>query len=116
MRAPILTQKLAKALRRSLTRPEQQLWQLLRRNTIGFHFRRQHGVGPFILDFYCAAAKLAVEVDGPSHDDTAARDEARTQWLMSQGIRVLRFSVADLEARQQWVLREIAQAADAIRP
>ncbi len=47
-----------------MTRPEKTLWYLLRRNSLGWHFRRQHPIGPYILDFYCAALKLCVEVDG----------------------------------------------------
>ena len=69
MRSSILTQKRAKVLRRNLTQPEQTLWALLRRNGLGLHFRRQHALGPYILDFYCAAAKLCVEVDGPAHEE-----------------------------------------------
>ena len=66
MRSSILNQKRAKSLRRNLTHPEQTLWSLLRRNQLGLHFRRQHALGPFILDFYCASASLCVEVDGPA--------------------------------------------------
>jgi hypothetical protein len=57
MRSSILTQKRAKALRRSPTRPEQSLWSLLRHNQLGLHFRRQHAEGPFILDVFCAAKR-----------------------------------------------------------
>jgi very-short-patch-repair endonuclease len=87
MRVTILTQKRAKSLRRAMTRPEQTLWSLLRRNQQGPHFRRQHAVGPYILDFYCATARLCVEVDGPAHAERAAHDERRTRWLGEQGIR-----------------------------
>jgi very-short-patch-repair endonuclease len=73
-------------------------------------FRRQRPVGPFILDFYCAAAKLAVEVDGAGHD--ATRDEQRTEWLRNrEGIRVLRFTAEEIESRPAWVVADIAQAA-----
>jgi very-short-patch-repair endonuclease len=111
MRAPILTQKRAKSLRRSMTRPEQTLWTLLRRNQQGFHFRRQHAVGPYILDFYCAAARLCVEVDGPVHADQVSHDERRTRWLEEQGIRVIRFSVEDVEMRPAAVIATIMRAA-----
>jgi very-short-patch-repair endonuclease len=87
------------------------LWSLLRRNGLGLHFRRQHGIGPFILDFYCASAKLCIEIDGPSHAETAAKDARRTGWLSAQGIRVLRFAVDDVEQRPAWVVATIAQAA-----
>src|SRR5687768_6309132 len=78
MRSTILTQKRAKTLRRNLTQPEQALWALLRRNNLGLHFRRQHALGPFILDFYCSSANLCVEVDGVAHEEGyAARPMAR---------------------------------------
>jgi very-short-patch-repair endonuclease len=52
-----------------MTQPEKILWSLLRRNQRGLRFRRQHPMGPYILDFYAASAKLCVEVDGPAHAD-----------------------------------------------
>jgi very-short-patch-repair endonuclease len=111
MRAPIQTQQRAKALRRSLTRPEQTLWALLRRNQLGLHFRRQHAIGPYILDFYCASAKLCVEIDGPSHEGREQADAWRTQWLAAEGIRVVRFSIDDVEQRSAAVLAAIQDAA-----
>jgi very-short-patch-repair endonuclease len=111
MRASILTQKRAKALRRAMTRPENLLWSPLRRNQQGLHFRRQHAIGPYILDFYCATARLCVEVDGPAHADQFASDARRTRWLAGQGIRVVRFSVDEVEARPAAVLAAIARAA-----
>jgi very-short-patch-repair endonuclease len=94
-----------------MTQPERMLWAMLRRNNLGLHFRREHPVGPFILDFYCAAAKLCVEVDGPVHDEQGDYDERRTQWLAEEGIRVLRFTMAEVEQRPAYVLAMIAQAA-----
>jgi very-short-patch-repair endonuclease len=70
----------AKALRRALTPAEALLWtQLKSRQLDGLHFRKQHPVGPFVLDFYCSEARLAVEVDGVWHhmDERARRDEGR---------------------------------------
>ncbi|WP_395822133.1 endonuclease domain-containing protein [Devosia sp.] len=84
---------------------------MLRRDRQGMHFRRQHPIGPYVLDFYCASARLCIEIDGPSHGDRSERDTRRTEWLGSQGIRVLRFSPNDLDCRPASVLREIAQAA-----
>lgn len=111
MRSSILTQKRAKALRRSLTRPEQTLWVLLRRNQLGLHFRRQHALGPYILDFYCASAKLCVEVDGPVHEERADKDARRDAWLAGQGVRTLRFSVEDVERRPAVIIAGIREAA-----
>ena len=83
----------AKAFRREMTPPEARLWQWLRAGRMrGLKFRRQHPVGPYILDFYCADAKLAVEVDGAVHDgaEQASHDRRRTAWLGTRGIRVIR--------------------------
>jgi very-short-patch-repair endonuclease len=111
MRAPIQTQNRAKVLRKSLSHPERTLWAMLKGNQQGLHFRRQHAVGIYILDFYCATAKLCVEVDGPSHADTAAYDARRTAWLNDQGIRVIRFSDHEVELRPAVVLAAIKSAA-----
>src|SRR5688572_5676256 len=111
MRSPILTQKRARALRRNLTQPERTLWSMLRRNLLSLHFRRQHALGPFILDFYCASARLCVEVDGPVHADQSDRDQRRTAWLGGQGVRVIRFSIEEIEQRPAVVIAAIEQAA-----
>ena len=92
-----------------MTQPERTLWAMLRGNTTGMRFRRQHPIGPFILDFYCPAARLAVEVDGQGHD--GERDARRTAWLAGEGIKVMRFVAADIESRPAWVVDTIARAA-----
>jgi very-short-patch-repair endonuclease len=62
----------------------------------GLQFRRQHPVGPYVLDFYCAAERLAVEMDGGNHSLGAnpERDERRDAWLATQGVRTLRISAS----------------------
>ncbi len=111
MRAPILTQKRARVLRRNLTLPERTLWALLRRDGLGLHFRRQHALGPYVLDFYCATARLCVEIDGPVHAEQAGRDARRDAWLAGQGIQTLRFSDEDVEQRPAVVLAAIRDGA-----
>lgn len=99
MRAPSQTLQRAKALRRKLTPPEAALWLRLRKRQPGLPaFRRQHPLGSYILDFYCAQARLAVEVDGFIHctADHPQRDERRDSWLASQGITVLRIPASDV--------------------
>ena len=99
MRGPIITFKRAKRLRREMSLPEVVLWQQLRRDHLkGHRFRRQHPVGPYILDFYCAVRRLCIEIDGATHDNAeqAAHDQRRTQWLEEQGIQVLRFMASDV--------------------
>ncbi len=78
--------------------PEAYLWQFLRMRPDGLKFRRQHPFKRCTSDFYCAAAKLVVEVDGDGHDmgDNPAADSRRDAWLREQGLRVLRFNAADV--------------------
>jgi very-short-patch-repair endonuclease len=97
MRTQDITLKRARRLRQSLTGPELGLWVRLRRSQLGgFRFRRQHPLGPYILDFYCAEARLAVEIDGLGHDhpDQIRHDARRDEWLASAGVRVLRIPSA----------------------
>ena len=83
-----------RALRRRSTDAEIVLWKHLRgRGLEGLKFRRQHPCGPFILDFYCAEQRVAIELDGGQHYEPGAQayDERRTTYLQLQGITVLRF-------------------------
>ena len=82
----------ARALRRTMSRPEARLWQVLRTRPGGFKFRRQHPAGPYIIDFYCPQTKLGVEVDGVGHGMGAnpERDANRDLGLSAHGIRILR--------------------------
>jgi very-short-patch-repair endonuclease len=88
----------ARGLRRTMSRPEARLWQVLRTRPDGLKFRRQHPVGPYVLDFYCPAAKLAVEVDGEAHGmgENPARDSARDAWLRERGFRLCRIPARHL--------------------
>jgi len=83
----------ARELRHPMTPAEKKLWARLRKDQLGWHLRRQHPVWRFILDFYCAPAKLAIEIDGDTHSapDQADYDAARTAWLEARGYRVIRF-------------------------
>lgn len=85
-------------LRKRATDAEHELWSRLRRHRMGPKFRRQHTAGPYTLDFYCPAAKLAIELDGGQHYDGPQRDRdvARDAWLGEQGIRVVRYSDRDV--------------------
>jgi very-short-patch-repair endonuclease len=99
-----------------MTLPEVILWQELRDDRFhGMRFRRQHPIGPYILDFYCSAARLAVEIDGLSHNNEQRlrHDEQRDRWLTNHGIRVLRIAAADVlrDETLEHVLTHIAQVA-----
>ncbi|SHI39243.1 Very-short-patch-repair endonuclease [Hymenobacter daecheongensis DSM 21074] len=81
-------------LRSNLTQAEALLWRALQRSQLaGRKFRRQHGIGPYIVDFYCAAEKLVIELDGAGHFTVSgeAYDVERTAYLTGLGLRVLRF-------------------------
>lgn len=104
----------ARALRRRLSPPEARLWAELRGGRLdGLRIRRQHPVGPFVLDFYCAAATLAIEVDGRGHEDPdrARADTRRTHWLAEQGIAVLRVTAEDVRTNLDGVLGLILETA-----
>ena len=85
----------AREMRKTQTVPEDVLWSYLRRKQVdGFRFKRQHPMGRFIFDFYCAEKKLVVEVDGRHHQsgDQLMIDGARTEFLAHGGYRVIRFT------------------------
>jgi len=88
----------ARQLRMSSTLPERTLWGLLRdRRLAGAKFRRQHPVGPYVVDFYCVSHGLVVELDGRSHHDRGVQDEQRQHYLESvAGLRVFRVDNDDV--------------------
>ena len=89
--------KRARERRQPLTQAEQILWERLRNFKLGgSKFRRQHPIGAFIVDFYCAQAKLIIEIDGPSHLDQIEYDVYRTEWLETNGFQVIRFTNRDV--------------------
>ncbi len=102
----------AREQRREPTPGESTVWQALRRKQLGVKFRRQHPIDLFVLDFYCAEARLAVEIDGASHEGREPYDEWRDQVLFSWGIRVLRFTEADAQHRPEWVIARIREAVE----
>lgn len=98
-----------------MTPPEVALWVRLRARQPGSpRFRRQHPIGPYILDFYCASAKLAIEVDGLAHDTAGRpeRDRKRDAYLARAGITVLRVAAADVMRDPNEVANGIVLAAD----
>ena len=95
-------------MRRASTRTEGLLWEHLRHRRLdGLRFRRQHVLGRFIADFYCAERRLVVEVDGPVHEARAARDAERSRILGTHGITVVRFTNDDVLSNVRAVLQKI---------
>lgn len=109
MRATRKSMLNARKQRRNMSPPEVKLWGLLRRSPGGVSFRRQHPIGPYVADFYCAASKLVIEIDGLIHDFTVERDVRRDEYMRGLGLTIIRlpasevmgdaFSVADALVR-----------------
>lgn len=109
--SPPAVRQRAKELRWPLTPAEAALWERLKNKQLyGLKFRRQHPLHHFILDFYCHAHQLVVEVDGPVHEQQRDYDESRTEWLTDRGFRVIRFSNEEVLSDIETVLRKIAEA------
>ncbi|MEI9886798.1 MAG: endonuclease domain-containing protein [Rhizomicrobium sp.] len=108
-----LKQSAAKQLRSAMTDAERKLWAVLHKKGMdGIRFRRQQPVGPYIADFYCAQAKLVVELDGGQHSEQAnlGHDEVHTRFLSEQGCRVLRFTNLEFFEHRDVVLEGIWRA------
>lgn len=102
---------LAQKLRKNMTKEERRLWYEYL-NSYPYRFRRQVTCGSYILDFYCAAAKLAVELDGSQHftPEGMAYDQARTAYLEENGIMVMRFANNDVMGNLPGVCKMIDRA------
>jgi very-short-patch-repair endonuclease len=98
----------ARELRRDMTPAEKLLWQELRANKLGVHFRRQQVIAGFIVDFYCHKAGLVIEVDGDIHDLQQEEDAVREKALSEMGLRIIRF-------RNHEVLKNLSEVVEKIK-
>jgi very-short-patch-repair endonuclease len=111
------TRKRAVGLRHGATEPEKRLWSVLSRRQLGgLKFRRQHPVEPYILDFYCAEAKFAIELDGESHDGRQAYDERRSEYLRALGLKNFRVTNDEVLTNLEGVAEAILCEAQATNP
>ena len=106
---PASTVQRAKRLRREMSLPEVLLWRNLRGSPQGVRFRNQHPAGVYVLDFFCARANLAIEIDGLAHDmgNRPQRDEQRDAWLQDYRIDTVRIPASE-------VLRDPVAVAESI--
>lgn len=117
---PTETVKRARKLRSEMSLPEVLLWREMRKRPKELKFRRQHPAGIYILDFFCAKAKLAIEIDGFAHDteDASRMDTARSHFLRSQGVATLRVPakvvLEDLEAAMARIVEVCQERALAL--
>ena len=105
--------KRAKQLRKEAPLMERLLWEALRATAknYGLRFRRQHAIPPYYIDFVCLKSKLAIEIDGPSHDARQDHDEERTFFLNDLGFKVLRFTNEDVHKNLEGVVETIVNSA-----
>jgi very-short-patch-repair endonuclease len=98
-----------------MTPAERRLWAALRRNAIdGFHFRRQQVIEGYVVDFYCASAKLAIELDGGVHQEQWKYDESRDKTISGLGVRVLRIpneAILEVEAAVEYIRQALRATA-----
>jgi very-short-patch-repair endonuclease len=107
----------ARELRRTGSRAEQKVWELLRDRRIqGVKFRRQHPIGPYFADFACISRKLVIEIDGDHHDFQIEADARRTETMASEGWRVIRFSAREVVQNPEGIWADIEQVLAADPP
>jgi very-short-patch-repair endonuclease len=105
-----LQKQRARDLRKNSTDAERHLWYYLRANRLGFKFKRQAPMGPYIVDFVCLEKRLVIELDGGQHMDNKMYDTTRTDWLMTNGFKVLRFWNHDVFQQTPSVLEVVMSA------
>lgn len=101
---------LKRRLRSDMTGPEKQLWLKLRsRQLQGLKFRRQHGIGPYIADFYCPERSLVIELDGESHAEPLQimKDQQRDTYLQSIDLQVIRYNNTDVVSNLDGILADL---------
>ncbi|MFZ2189386.1 MAG: endonuclease domain-containing protein [Candidatus Magasanikiibacteriota bacterium] len=102
-------ENIRRSLRKNQTKPEMLLWSKIRNRKIGYKFRRQFGIGQYIVDFYCPEVKLIVELDGPIHllPKNIIRDKKREDYLINEGYNIIRFSAYKTLNNLETVIAEI---------
>ena len=98
-----------KELRKSSTPQEYKLWMFLKGKNLGVKFRRQHGIGPYIVDFYCKKKNLVIELDGSQHLDEKEYDTERDNYMQALDIKVLRFWNNEVDMDIIRVLKKIKE-------
>src|SRR3989338_4502814 len=106
----LLTTKLRRELRHNATPAEKVFWDMVcDKKLSGLKFRRQHSIGKYIVDFYCAALRLIVEIDGDSHgtDEGLEADKIRTTYLESQNYKIIRYANSDILKNLEGVFQDL---------
>ncbi|MGW8185234.1 MAG: endonuclease domain-containing protein [Candidatus Moraniibacteriota bacterium] len=103
--------KIRRILRKNPTPQEIILWSRIRRNQMGYKFRRQHSFGNYVVDFYCKERLLIIEIDGWQHGDefSGEKEKERTKYLKSKGFKVLRFWNNEINNNLESVILRIGE-------
>jgi very-short-patch-repair endonuclease len=101
-----------KDLRNNQTSQEIILWNMLRQRRLKYKFKRQHSVGPYILDFYCPEKRLAIELDGSQHLQNQDYDKERSDYLEEFNIKMLRFWNHEVDVKIDFVVEKIKEELD----
>ena len=104
-------------LRKDATKAERVLWKGLRNKRVGYKFRRQHSIGPYIADFYSPDVKLAIELDGETHDDPKIqnRGQEKERYIESLNLKLIRFSNPDILKYPEGIIKYIQDICDKIK-
>jgi very-short-patch-repair endonuclease len=101
---------LKRKLRKESTKPENKLWYFLRdRRFQNLKFKRQHGIDPYVVDYYCSEKNLVIEIDGDVHDfpDQIKKDRLRSEYLRKRGLEVVRYNNRDVLENLKSVLHDL---------
>lgn len=103
-----------KKLRNNSTVPEKILWQYLKNKKLGVKFRRQHGIGNYIVDFYCPELKLAIEIDGATHSEAeeVEYDTRRDNFLSLQGVEVRRYTNVNVKNSTGGIIEDLMRVIE----
>lgn len=108
---------LRRKLRTEMPEGEILLWQKINNRKMGYKFRRQHSIGQYVVDFYCPKLKLVIEVDGFTHNglEKVSLDKERQHYIESLGIKIIRFSSAEIFADLNGVVNQIYFVCQSLR-
>ncbi len=99
-------------LRNNLLMPEKIIWRWIRKEQLGYKFRRQHGISKYIVDFYCPVLRLVVEIDGRIHDEVANHDTIRENYLKNIGLAIKRYTAKEVNDNLEWILSDLKECCD----
>ena len=101
-------------LRNNVLMPEKILWRWIKKEQLGYKFRRQHGISKYVVDFYCVPLRLVVEIDGQVHDEIMEQDRRREEYLKSLGLAIKRYTAREINNNLEWVLADLKDCCDKI--